>query len=581
MQKLFKRDRSLSEKLNKGFNLGDVEVRPAERVIVSEGVAIRVEPKAMDVLVALAESGQDILSREQLITRVWPRGFVTDDVLNRCISNLRSALGDSPRAPRFIITVPRRGYHLAKTVEPVDTPGQEQAVLVLPLQNLSLADEDYIVDSLTELLISRLAVSLKQPVISRTTAMTFKDSRQDLTSISRKLGVRWVVEGSVMHMGEQVQVVIQLIDANTDTHSWAETWTRSSCDMLTVLNEISRLTVERIRSELQVSAPAPAREQPLATDLLRHYLQGVHLNSRRTHAALRQAVVCFERVLQRDPEHAPTLSGLAHSYVLLAHYGAIPAAEGFSKGRQYAEAALALAPRSQDALANLAAVEFFFEWEFDRAQRLVERALAIHPTNDIGLLMAANIALVHGRNEIAQSHIDKALEVDPLNTGLLMNAGDHLILQRRFGEAAIALTSALQINPLFRPACLRLALAYAFDSRMDDAVARMQEAREMGGEDAPYLEYLAIVGGMLGKSAEAQQAALRLDSLAAKEPGVSPWALARAWTWAGDQLRAIEYLQEAYKTRSSSIPFLGITPVFDPIREQTEVQDLMRRIGLS
>ncbi|NNE05976.1 MAG: hypothetical protein HKN15_09670 [Xanthomonadales bacterium] len=569
----------MPQELNTGFRMGQAEVRPLEGVIVLEGATTRMEPKAMTVLVCLAESAPAVVTREQLIDKVWPRGYVTDGALNRCISNLRAALGDSPRDPQFIITVPRKGYRLAKHAEPLQGPDDQLGVLVLPLQNL-FSSEAFIVDSLTELLIARLAVALEQPVISRTTAMTFKNSARELASISEQLGVRWVLEGSVMQSDEQVQIVIQLIDATTDTHVWADSWTRPTGDTLTVLNEISRLVATRVRSELQEVAPAPAMEQALTTDLLRQYLHGVYLNSKRTHQSLRRAVLCFEQVLQASPDHVPSLSGLAHSYVLLAHYGAVAVNEGFGRGREYAKTALALEPGAPEALANLAAVEFFFDWDIESARGHVEQALEIHASNETGLLMAANIALVRQENERAQNYIDRALAVDPLNVGLLMNAGDHLILQQRFGEAAIALDSALQIEPDFRPACLRLALACAFDARSGDAKDCMQDAKRMGGEDASYLEYLAIVSGALGNTKQATDAAQSLQDLAGNAAGVSPWAQARAWAGAADQTKAIQFLQAAHAARSSSMLFLGITPVFGSVRERPEVQELMAELGL-
>ena len=557
--------------------LGEVEVRPADCVVVAGGQPRRIEPKVMDVLLALAESGGSTVSRERLVARVWPRGYVTDDALNRCISNLRTALGDTPKQPRYIVTVPRKGYRLAMAAVPLEKPGSRAGVLVLPFQNLSPADDRYVVDALTELLIARLAVALDQPVISRTTAMSFRNSQRDLASISGQLGVRWAVEGSVMQIGEQVQIVVQLIDAVTDSHSWAETWTRPVGDMLTVLNEISRLVVGRVRLELGTREAAAVPEPSLPTDLLRPYLHGVYLNSKRTHAALRQAVACFDRVLQAVPDHVPALSGLAQSHVLLAHYGAVPAADGFGKARQYAEAALALAPESDEPLAHLAAVNFFYDWDFEGAARRIDRVLAIHPANEIGRLMAANIDAVNRRGERALSHIDRALEIDPLNIGLLMNSGDHLILQHRFSEAAQALEEALDIEPSFRPARLRLAMAYAFDGQQRDALECLRMARAEGDEDAAYLEYLAIARGALGMLEAAGEAAEQLQGL---KGAVAPWSVARAWASAGEASLAVRYLQVAFEQRSSSIPFLGVTPVFSRLLELSEVRQLMEQAGL-
>ena len=566
--------------LESGFKLGKVEVLPAENLLRLDGKTVHVEPKSMDVLLALAAAARETVSRDDLIRQVWPRGFVTDDALNRCISNLRSALGDNPKNPEYIATIPRKGYRLLTAVELHAKSSGTDSILVLPFQSLSAGEEPFVADGLTELLIARLSIALDAPVISRTTAMSFKGSNLDLQSISRQLGVQWVVEGSVMQMDEQVQIVVQLIDAGTDTHVWAESWTRPAVDLLTVLNEVSRLISGRVRSELQSSPRKLPIEQPLPVDLLREYLHGLHLNSQRTHESIFQAISCFENVLRSRPEHAPSLSGLSISNFLLAHYGAVPAADGFEEARKLALRAIELEPDLADAKMHLAAVSFHYDWAFERARSFLDEAMAINPGLEMALLLSANIHLVFQNHEKAQASIDRALEIDPLNIGLLMNAGDHLILQRRYREAIRVLESALKINSAFRPGGLRLSLALAFDNQPGQALACLEKCRLMGRHDAPYLEYLAIVEGASGNSNAARRAADKLQSLPAESGQVLPWSLARAWAMAGEPDLAIEQLNRAFDGRSSSMPFLGATPVFENLRQTERVQQLMKKIGI-
>lgn len=563
----------------RGFRLGGVEVRPAECVLQRDGRTVRVEPKAMEVLLALAEAGPDLVGREALVAKVWPRGYVTDDALNRCISNLRAALGDNARSPEFIVTVPRKGYRLAQPVRARAAEASE-GLLVLPFQDLSSGTDDYVADALTELLIARLSNALNRPVISRTTAMTLRNARETLGPIGQRLGVRWFVEGSVLQIQGRVQVVVQLIDGSTDAHVWAETWTRDTSDLLTILNEISRLVTSQLRGELEGQEALAEGQSRLPADLLREYLHGVQLNSRRSHGALRQAIDCFARVLEARPDHVPSLSATAASYFLLAHYGAIAPEEGFRTCRQLVRRALELDPRHIESRVHLAAIEFHHDWNFAPAEQHVRDALARNANLEIAWLLLANILQVQGRPEAAQRSIDRALEIDPLNTGLLMNAGDHLILQHRFGEAVSALRSAVDIDKDFRPAWLRLSLALAFDGRDAEARKCLEQARRLGGKDAGYFEYLAIAEGRAGKVEGARHAAEELEKLVAQGQTVLPWSLARAWAAAGKADRAIDHLRAALAMRSSSLPFLGVTPVFDSIRHLEGVQEVMRQAGL-
>jgi len=267
----------------------------------------------MAVLLELTANGRDTVSRDDLNSAVWPRGYVTDDALTRCISQLRQALGDDPKEPAFISTVPRKGYRLVAQVDLQGMDLSEEDLLVLPFQHLSASGEDsYLSDSLTELLIARLSVALEQPVISRTTAMSFRNTDRDMASIKEQLGVKWVVEGSLMQAKDQLQIIVQLIDAPNDTHVWAETWVRPVSDVLTVLNEISRLISAEISSKLKPETESTLEvDYSLPPDVLRQYLHGVQLNSQRTHKSLQDAIGLFGKVLRDRPDFAPALSASA------------------------------------------------------------------------------------------------------------------------------------------------------------------------------------------------------------------------------------------------------------------------------
>lgn len=569
----------MPEILKNGFKLGPVLVKPTNNALTVGEITSQVEPKTMAVLLVLARAGNETVSRDDIITKVWPRGHVTDDVLNRCISQLRTALGDSPKNPEYIITIPRKGYRLAKPVEP-HTQFSQANTLVLPFQNLSSSNELYITDGLTELLIARLSIALDQPVISRTTAMTFRDTDKDLVSIVQQLGVRWVIEGSLLQIGNQIQIIVQLIDANTDTHIWAETWTRPIDDTLSVLNEISRLVATQVRAQLQPASSSFMLEVSLPPDLLREYLLGIQLISKRTQESLRRSISCFEKVLSVYPDHASSLSGMARSHVLMGHYGALPSSTWFENGRQFALQALEIDPKQVDAMCDLAAVNFHYDWEFNRAEETIENALKINPHLEMGLILAANINLVNKRYERTMECIDKAILIDPLNVGVLMNAGDQLILQQRYGEAIDSLKTALRISPALYPACLRLSLAYAYSGDKEESINCLMNVKEMDVNPSLYYEYLAIAEGVIGNQENARKAAQQLENMA-HSGTILPWSLARAWSSAGDEGKAIEYLFAAFESRSSSMPFLAATPVLSPIRQHPDVQRLMSLVGVS
>ena len=566
------------QELNEGFNLAECRVFPRQNSIERLGQTVHLEPKAMAVLLELTRCHGETVLRDRLIEAVWPRRYVTDGVLNRCISQLRSALGDDPRQPEYIATIPRSGYRLLQAPEELlDLP--VGGLLVLPFQNLG-GDEPHLADGLTELLIARLAVALDERVISRTTAMTYRGTDLDIASLRQRLGVSWLVEGSLLYRSGRVQVVMQLIDAAQDAHLHAETWSRPSTDMLEVVNEVSREIAARIQARIRPAAPAPARLGQLTAESQRRYLQSRFYISRRTAPALHKALTCLKAVRSEDPDCAQALAGEALCHVLLGHYGESSVATAMADARRLAHRALDIEPENAEAMAHLGAVHFFFDWDMERAARRVNDALSLSPGYDIALLLAADIYIVQGEFERGQSFIDRALQADPLNVGLLMNVGDLLMMQSRPEEAASSLRTALEIEPNSRPVALRLALALAQAGEGAASEHALGQALSLEANDADALEYRALVYGFLGRRSVAGDAAGALERRVNSGQSVTAWSRARAWAAAGESERAVSALRQAVEERSTSLPFLGRSPVFSGIVHRPDVQSFLARVGL-
>ena len=206
---------------------------------IERGHAVsHVEPRVMDVLVALAGDAGNAMSRDRIIESAWGHPYVTDDALSRCISLLRHALGDDPRKPRFIETIPKRGYRL---LAPVEQSGASPArIAVLPFLNLSGTPAyEHVADGLTELVIANLASLPALRVVSRTSSMLYKGSRVRIPDIARQLDVDRIVEGSVFATRQVVQAVMQLIDAATDTHLLSQSYMREVGDAMLGQNDLA------------------------------------------------------------------------------------------------------------------------------------------------------------------------------------------------------------------------------------------------------------------------------------------------------------------------------------------------------
>jgi len=244
---------------------GIFAVDPGARELRRQGIKIRLQDQPFQILEMLLEHLGEITTREQLRQRIWPADtFVDfDQGLYNAVNKLRQALRDTADTPRYVETVPRRGYRFIGSIHAVaePSPGRIRSVAVLPLENLSGdPEQEYFADGLTESLISSLARISALRVISRTTTMHYKKARRPLPEIARELQVDGIVEGTVLRSGDRVRISAQLISARTDGHVWTECYERDLRDILTLQSEVAGA----IAGEIQITlTPHPLPPDPV------------------------------------------------------------------------------------------------------------------------------------------------------------------------------------------------------------------------------------------------------------------------------------------------------------------------------
>ena len=562
--------------LESGFCIGDAVIRPVEGLVDGPCGRVRIEPKAMAVLLELARNAGEVCSREQLQQTVWPRGFTTDDVLTRCIGQIRKALGDDPKRATHIETLPRRGYRLLSPIARIDAgrtargntvPATEpDRLIVLPFQYLASASDSYVADGIVELLTAQLSSFRGLRVISRTTAMHFKDTPMSLTEVAERTGADLAVEGSVLQAGSRVQVVVQLIDTRTDLHIWAEDYVRDIGDLLVLQNEIAKRIAAAIRLQAGAGdAPTPRPAAVLPSDTMLAYLRGRDCLSQRTTESLRDAVTHFSVVCASVPDYAPAWASRAEAQFMLTHYGADPSDAGLAACRADLDCALGLDPNNAIALACRGVLQLTAERDTRSAEQDLLAALASQPGYSIAMLSLANLYAIQGRFSDATNWLEQALLVDPLDVGINMNWGDHLILQRRYDDAIAALDKALELAPAHRPAALRRCWALSLAGQATTAARVIKTLGPESDYDWQWHEYAAIAAGASDDRASAGRQWRELLRINELKP-VSPWSMARGAAAAGDREASLDWLRRAQAQNSTSFPFAAVTPAFDTLR---------------
>src|ERR1700757_2767530 len=454
----------------------DFELDTAAGELYRQGTKLRLQDQPLQMLLILLQRAGEIVTREELQQKVWPSDtFVDfDHGINNAIKRLREALGDTADTPRFVETLPRRGYRFIGKIEQ-DTP-RFRSLVVLPLDNLSRdAEQEYFAEGLTEALITTLAKIGELRVVSRTSVMVYKGVRKPLREIARELEVEMVVEGTVMRAGRRVRITAQLIDASRESHLWAESYERDLRDVLALQSDLAQAIAREVQVKLTPQERAQfAQVYPVDPEAYEDYLKGRYYWNRRSREGLGKAVQCFQQAIARDPNFSAAYAGLADCLSTLSAWGFVSPDEGCGKAKVLAGKALEMDHSSADAHASLAFAGMWYDYDFSTAEREFERSIELDPRYAtahewFGIYLGA----VMGRFEEAYTEFQRAIRLDPLSSIISTMLGYIYYSAHRYDQAIEQYEKTLELDSGFALTYWGIALAYGFRSRHESAIAIM------------------------------------------------------------------------------------------------------------
>jgi TolB-like protein/DNA-binding winged helix-turn-helix (wHTH) protein/Tfp pilus assembly protein PilF len=601
------------------FTIGNWTVAPDMNCLERGGRTVRLEPKIMQVLLALAERPGEVVSKEQIFRRVWPDTFVSDEVLTRSISELRKAFEDNPREPTYIQTIPKGGYRL---VAPVNLPPEigsppgasrpnrkmwsfgiaaavalvtigaffyfrrhEQSqsahpqitsLAVLPLANLSGdAAQDYFADGMTDELTTRLSGIRALRVISRTSAMRYKGTGKTPSEIARELNVDALVAGSVVRSGDRVRISAQLVQATNGSNLWAESYERDLRDVLALQAVLARTIADQIK--VQVTPQERSKLVAAAainSDAHDSYLKGIYYWNKFTEPGMKRAVGYFEEAIAHDANYAPAYAGLAHAYHELAYYE--PPNEVMPKAKQAAMRALQLDNSNAEAHAALGWIKVHYDWDWAGAEQEYRQALEDNPGSGLAHGQYAIYLDVMGRVEESLQQHKIALELDPLWLIERTCYGNAYNFARQYDLAREQYQKALELDPTFADAQSGLADAYLQQGKFAEAVAHAKKASE-SDSDTGFAAGLAFTYAKSGDTKEAR-AILNRMLVAERKSYVSPVGIALVYSALGQQDESCKWLERAREARDSGLPYIYVSPAWDGLRANPCFQNLVRQM---
>ncbi len=562
------------------FGLFEVDFRAGE--LRKQGVKIKLQEQPLQILAMLLEHPGDVVTREKLRNKLWPADtFVDfDHGLNKSINKLREALGDSAENPRFIETLPKRGYRFMRDLQA--SPGQIRSLLVLPLENLSRdPEQEYFADGLTEELITKLAKIGALRVLSRTTAMHYKGVRKPLPEIARELQVEGVVEGTVLRSGERVRISAQLIHAPTDTHLWADSYERDLRNVLALQSEVAQAIAQGVQVKLTPQEQANfAQVHPVDPEAYEAYLKGRYHWNRRTIEGLNKGGEYFQQAIEKDPGYAAAYAGLADSLSLLCFWGFVSPNEGSARAKVAAQKALEIDNTLAEAHASLALGILHWDADTLAAQREFRRAIELNSRyTTIAHWYAACLSAM-GRMDDALAEIKRVLQLDPLSPSVKVTAAMMFYMARRPDGAIEQCRDILELNPSYLAAHWLLGLAYVQKAMFEEAIHEFRQAVDLSVGAAVFLGALGYGYGSAGRRKDALKVVEQLQELLPKQRYVMPYWMAMIYASLDEKEEAFRCLDIAYQERSAWIVYMKVLPWFDNLRPDARFQDLLRRMNL-
>ena len=461
--------------------------------------------------------------------------------------------------------------------------GPIRSLMVLPLDALAEGagrGPDYLAEEITDALTTSLAKIKALHVISRTSAMRYKERNVPLSRISRELNVDAVLEGSVARQGERVRVSLHLIDARTDGHVWAETYERDLRDVVALQREVVGAIAAQIGVQLsqgeQIAHASARQVNPLAYEA---YARGRFFWNKRTEDGLHKALAYFNEAIDRDPGYALAYAGVADTYNLLALYELLPSGEAFPEAKRAAMRALELDGGVAEAHTSLARYYENYDRNWRAAESEYRRAIELNPGYATGHDWYATFLSAQGRHEEALAESNKAYELDPFS--LTINTGVGFILAEAGREdlAIERLRRTVEMDPNFSYVHFQLGRTYLRKAFFAEAIAELEIAAALSPTMSRYVSALAHAYARAGRKAEALRV---LEELArgdqATKPSWSDFAIIHSGLGQIDE--AFADLERAVEHREWRLVRMKVEPLFDPLRADPRFADLLRRVGL-
>jgi len=563
------------------FGTFEVDVRAGE--LRKGGARIRLQEQPLRILeMLLAHPGQ-LVTREELRGRLWPSHTFVDfeHGLNKAINKLREALGDSAETPRFIETVPKRGYRFVEQpssgAQQVAVP--EASIAVLPFLNLTTDPENELfADGICEEIIFSLTQIRDLHVAARTSSFSFKGKFVDLRTVGQQLNVRTLLEGSVRRSGDRLRVTAQLVNVADGYHLWSQQYDRELKDLFSIQEDIAHSIAQSLEVTLDSASRPLVRGGTENVDAFKSFVRGRALFFQRGQR-IPPSVECFKRAVALDPTYALAWSGLADAYNSAGFYGVASPETCLPQAKEAAQRAIELDPLLAEAHTSVALSYLLHDWDRSRSEREFLRSLELKPNNGLTRVWYGYFYLQCAANrfEEGREQAQEAVRIDPLSAWFRgMLATTYLPIDA--DRCLQVVLETLRLDPdSFLARFIQMA-ALNLLGRSDEAAQVAELMLRTLGRAAWVMGALARTYAWLGKRADAEALYMELRWRASREY-VAPSILGWAALAAGEHDEAMRLEEKAHAIGDPSLINANCWPDWAELREDPRFKEILRARG--
>jgi DNA-binding winged helix-turn-helix (wHTH) protein/tetratricopeptide (TPR) repeat protein len=566
----------------------------AQRRLLYQGQAVQLKPKVLDLLLFLVERRGELIEKDDLLKEVWHDTIVEENNITVSMSMLRKTLGEDREKPKFIETVPRRGYRFVAEVVEIEEasrdgrgvgyptePEEERinSLAVLPMDSPGKDfNSEYLSDGITETITNVLSRVPKLRVLACSTVFRFKGKDMDAQQIGTVLNVRAVVMIRVMRLAEKLIIRSELVKVADGSQLWGEQYSRDPSDILAIQEEIAKAITESLKFELtgneKISLSKQSTHNPEAYNL---YLRGRYFWNKYSKDWVLKALEVFKQAIAVDSNYALAYCGLADAYFRLSNVHFAPR-EVLPKAKEAALRAVEIDENLAEAHSSLGLVRVYYDHDWNGAESEFRKALKLNPDLVSAHQRFGSYLTFMGRFEESIRHYEKALELDPFSLQINLNLATTYFLRGEYDRAIRNLEKTCELEPNYMPTHFILGCTYIQHGRLREAIEEFQFIYKLDDEAYLALGFMGYAHALADERAEAETVLSVLQEISQRKY-VSPYSMLVIHLALGPQERVFELLEKLYEEGNDWLVWLRVSPELKSIRNDPRFKNLLVRLG--